>query len=252
MAKKYIDAEKLKKEIENLKIDFIKFHIGIDPELVKSYLGYRSYDNVLSLIDSLQQEETDMGEVSDGYHTFNELYYYRMLYNAAFFNLLPKKWVHKSKRHHTGEECFGGGWFIVMANLPTGQISNHYELKNWDLFKVPEKEFADEWDGHTPQEAAERLHRYLQQEQKDILILNKSDWEKQEQFRKNKKFGIPLQQEQSSLPSNLDEAANKFAVSYDQGTCDGIAQECFKAGAEWMARQMKQEKHAELLQSNRA
>jgi hypothetical protein len=36
-----------------------------------------------------------------------------------------------------------------------------------------------------------------------------------------------------SLPSNLEEAANKFAVFYDQGTCDGIAQDCFKAGAEW-------------------
>ena len=91
-----------------------------------------------------------------------------MLYNAAFFNLLPKEWVHKSKRHHTGEECFGGGWFIVMANLPTGQVSNHYELKDWDLFKVPEKEFADEWDGHTPQEAAERIKEYLQHEQQEV------------------------------------------------------------------------------------
>ena len=115
--------------------------------------------DILVWLDTLQEQ--DMGEVSDGYHTFNELYYYRMLYNAAFFNLLPREWVHKSKRHHTGEECFGGGWFIVIANLPTGQISNHYELKDWDLFKVPEKEFADEWDGHTPQEAAERLHGYL-------------------------------------------------------------------------------------------
>ena len=43
-----------------------------------------------------------------------------------------------------------------------------------------------------------------------------------------------LQQEQPSLLSNLKEAANKFAVFYDQGTCDGIAQECFKAGAELM------------------
>ena len=25
----------------------------------------------------------DMGDVSDGYHTFNELYEYRLLYNAA-------------------------------------------------------------------------------------------------------------------------------------------------------------------------
>ena len=68
-----------------------------------------------------QKEPTDKGEVSDGYHTFNELYYYRLLYNAAFFNLLPKEGVHKSKKHHDGEECFGGAWFIVMANLPTGQ-----------------------------------------------------------------------------------------------------------------------------------
>ena len=112
-----------------------------------------------------QKEPKDKGEISDGYHTFNELYRYRMLYNAAFFNLLPKEIVHKSKRHHYGEECFGGGWFIVMANLPTGQISNHYELKDWDLFQIPEKEVADEWDGHTPQEAADRLHEYLLEKQ---------------------------------------------------------------------------------------
>lgn len=103
----------------------------------------------------------DVGEISDGFHTFNELYYYRMLYNAAFFNRLPKEKVHKSKRHHTGEECFGGWGFIVMAELPTGQISNHYEMKWWDLFNIPEKEIADEWDGHTPKEAAERLYKFI-------------------------------------------------------------------------------------------
>jgi len=162
---KYIDAEKLLSEIERLN--------SLVPYGSKDRHDdglHDAYKAVKNIIDSLQQEQTDMGEVSDGYHTFNELYYYRMLYNAAFFNLLPKEWVHKSKRHHTGEECFGGGWFIVMANLPTGQISNHYKLKDWDLFHVPEKEFADEWDGHTPQEAAERLHKYLQQEQHEVNI----------------------------------------------------------------------------------
>jgi len=114
-----------------------------------------------------QGEPQDKGEISDGYHTFNELYYYRMLYNAAFFNMLPKEWVHKSKKHNDGKECFGGGWFIVMANLPTGQISNHYELKDWNLFQIPEKEVADKWDGHTPQEAADRLHKYLLEKQNE-------------------------------------------------------------------------------------
>ena len=42
-------------------------------------------------------------------------------------------------------------------------------------------------------------------------------------------------------PNDLEEAADKFAVSYDQGTCDGIAQECFIAGAKWQKEQMMEE-----------
>lgn len=103
-----------------------------------------------------------MGEISDGYHTFNELYAYRKLYNAAFFNLLPKGMAIKSKRHSDGEECFNGGWFIVQAELPTGQISNHYEMKDWDLFNIPERETANEWDGHSPKDVIVRLTEYLQ------------------------------------------------------------------------------------------
>lgn len=123
---------------------------------------------ITDLVPSITEEE--IGEISDGYHTFNELYYYRMLYNAAFLNTLA--WyqdnintfnIYKSKRHHTGEECFGGGWFIVMVDLPTGQVSNHYEMKYWDLFNIPEKEIADEWDGHTPQIAAERLRNFIEE-----------------------------------------------------------------------------------------
>ena len=124
----------------------------------------------------IRKQISDIGEFSDGYHTFNELYYYRMLYNAAFFNDLAyyDNWadgswhieydVHKSKKHSDGEDCFGGGWFIVMAELPTGQISNHYEMKYWDYFNIPEKEKANVWDGHTPKEAAERLKKFILKE----------------------------------------------------------------------------------------
>ena len=110
-------------------------------------------------------EPLDMGEVSDGYHTFNELYEYRMLYNAALFNEFAKQGlydVHKSRKHSDGEYPFGdSNWFIVMAELPTGQISNHYEMKDWDLFHVPEKEKANVWDGHTPKDVSERLRNFL-------------------------------------------------------------------------------------------
>lgn len=101
---------------------------------------------------------------SDGYHTFKELYEFRMLYNAALFN----EWamsgavpVYKSWKHSDGEPCFGGGWFVVTARLPEGQITNHYEESDWGLFKIPELPTAPEWDGHTAQDVAVRLHDYL-------------------------------------------------------------------------------------------
>lgn len=100
------------------------------------------------------------GVTSDGYHTFNELYQYRMLYNAVLFNewaYQDKFNVHKSIRHSDGELCFGGGWFIVVAELPTGQISNHYKLDHWDLFQIRPVAVPVAYDGHTPQVAAQRL-----------------------------------------------------------------------------------------------
>lgn len=114
--------------------------------------------------------------ISDGYHTFNELYEFRKMYNAVLFNewakplmeqlkyedlpecYQPKYCVHKSWKHHDGELCFGGGWFIVSAMLPTGLISNHYKAEDWDLFKIPEVDKAlYEFDGHTGQDVLARL-----------------------------------------------------------------------------------------------
>lgn len=48
-----------------------------------------------------------------------------------------------------------------MADTPYGQISNHYEMKDWDLFKIPEKEVADKWDGHTPKDVEDTLRKLI-------------------------------------------------------------------------------------------
>lgn len=125
--------------------------------------------------DLLATREAQMIEAvdentSDGYHTFKELYGFRKAYNAALFNEWAKarKYnVHKSRRHADGEECFGGGWFIVMATLPTGQISNHYELSDWELFQCDERERGDVWDGHTPQDVLDRLLALLRPQQQE-------------------------------------------------------------------------------------
>ena len=106
-------------------------------------------------------EGVKVGDVSDGYHTFDELYEFRKQYNATLFNQWYKFRrfsVHKSKKHFEGDECFGGEWFIVVAVLPEGQISNHYEMKDWDLFKIPEYDKAlFEFDGHTANDVLLRL-----------------------------------------------------------------------------------------------
>ena len=97
----------------------------------------------------------DIGEVSDGFHTFNSLYHQRLILFAALCNTYRSlSW--KSKLHHDGKVPFGGGWFVVGINTPKGQYTYHYELKDWDLFKCRELERAPEWDGHTDRDV-ERL-----------------------------------------------------------------------------------------------
>ena len=117
-----------------------------------------------------------INELSDGYHTFDELYEFRKMYNAVLFNewantpktnkqsltgtVTNEYGVHKSWRHNDGELCFGGGWFIVSAMLPTGLISNHYKAEDWDSFQIPEVEKAlYEFDGHTSEDVLNRLKK---------------------------------------------------------------------------------------------
>ena len=124
---------------------------------------FEMYNHIIELMYKLTPIELQSIDenTSDGYHTFKELYEFRKVYNAALFNEWAKSgnyFVHKSWKHHDGELCFGGGWFIVVAVLPSGQISNHYEDKDWDLFKIPETPTAMfEFDGHTPQDVLNRL-----------------------------------------------------------------------------------------------
>lgn len=105
----------------------------------------------------------DANLISDKYHTFGELYEFRKLYNAALFNAWAQVGlyeVHKSYRHNDGEKCFGSDdWFIVVAVLPGGQISNHYKACDFHLFDIP---FVSKalypFDGHTSSDVLNRLY----------------------------------------------------------------------------------------------
>lgn len=126
--------------------------------------GFQKQINYLRGSIDYFEEKLGLGLVSDGYHTHNELYGFREVLHAHAVILWQRLnyEVVKSWRHHDGEECFGGsGWFIVTAQLPTGQVSNHYPMQSWDLFKVPEVEKAPEWDGHDAETALERMRSFL-------------------------------------------------------------------------------------------
>ena len=98
----------------------------------------------------------DIGELSDGYHTFNQLYYQRMMLFAILVKQnRDKAW--KSLRHSDGELCFGGGWFIVGIDTPKGSYTYHYEDEYFDLFDCEELERGKVWDGHTEKDVIRLL-----------------------------------------------------------------------------------------------
>ena len=101
-------------------------------------------------------EIDDIGELSDGFHTFNGLYEQRMILFAALVKAYKDK-AWKSHRHEDGEYCFGGGWFIVGVDTPEGSYTYHYENKYWDMFDCADLPRAKHWDGHTEEDAETRL-----------------------------------------------------------------------------------------------
>lgn len=106
---------------------------------------------------------TPDGEVSDGYHTFGELYDHRRALTAvlamAFAQAAGADGAWRSKAHHPEDSpMFEGGYFIIGINLPTGVITYHYKLSHWDDFEaVPELEHAPKWDGAAPAATVDRL-----------------------------------------------------------------------------------------------
>ena len=115
--------------------------------------------DVLSTIpaaDVLPIPDGGIGEVSDGYHTFNGLYYQRMVLFAALVKQNKyKSW--KSLRHEDGELCFGGGWFIVGIDTPSGSYTYHYEDNFWSMFDCQELPVAKHLDGHTEKDVTRLL-----------------------------------------------------------------------------------------------
>lgn len=96
----------------------------------------------------------DAGEISDGYHTFNELYFHRMILFSVICNQnKDKAW--KSWKHADG--TMYDDYFVVGITTPEGDYTYHYYKDYWDYFDVKVLEHALKWDGHKPEDVTRLL-----------------------------------------------------------------------------------------------
>lgn len=107
----------------------------------------------------IQQSEADTNKISDGYHTFEELYNHRLALFALICELLPaESW--KTRVHSDGSVW--EDWFLVGLRYLSGeQITYHYPMEWWDKIQVHELKQAPPYDGHTPQDVLDRLSKFF-------------------------------------------------------------------------------------------
>lgn len=124
---------------------------------------------VLNANDYIKMTVPNKGGISDGYHTFDELYEHRIVNFMALCKLLwyvksksPRKvWI--SKQHSDGTAW--DGWFIMGIGYEPGeQITYHLPMSKWDeCYKIAMEILpqAPVWDGHTPADVLERLSKFI-------------------------------------------------------------------------------------------
>lgn len=109
----------------------------------------------------LKLEEVDSDTVSDGYHTFGELYKHRnVLFLALMREYTSKSWI--SEYHNDGTHY--EGWFIAGTEIGRQAMTYHMPMDLWELAEKTGAEVLEkgkEWDGHTSQDVLERIEKTI-------------------------------------------------------------------------------------------
>jgi hypothetical protein len=117
-------------------------------------------DNINSLIQDLSRAELlDPGEISDGYHTIEDLYKHR---NLLFVHLC--KQLHSSGKAEVWRSIkdangsLSKGWFLLGLHKEDGdQITYHLPIEFWNVTMFAETLDRGLWDGHTSDDVLNRL-----------------------------------------------------------------------------------------------
>lgn len=108
-------------------------------------------------IDELKSLNINVSKLSDGYHSFEELYEARCLLFIGLIRAYPdKSW--RAKRNHDGSKW--EGWFVCGIFKEKGkQITFHLPMKYWSKLDVIEThEVNPYFDGHTSKDVLKRLN----------------------------------------------------------------------------------------------
>lgn len=100
------------------------------------------------------------GDISDGYHTFNDLYAHRNQLFIALINTNSNKYTWKSKYHSDGNLAYEGYFIAGLTLNNNNDITYHLPLELWHLLECEPLDKAPTWDGHTSQDVLQRLHEF--------------------------------------------------------------------------------------------
>jgi hypothetical protein len=145
--------QEIKKAIGDGKL-FMKMDVSVLNQIIKSITNI------------------DKGAISDGFHTFADLYNHRNeLFIALCRAMMPvgtglKPW--RTKKHSDGSPAGGvpvDQWFILGLGKEEGkQMTYHLPIAKWDACEFAETlEQAPEFDFHTPQIVLDRLKEVAKQ-----------------------------------------------------------------------------------------
>lgn len=122
-------------------------------------------------------QEGNIEDISDGFHTFKELYEHRIrlwislckaVAGIATVHRITGKdhdrlKVWRSMRHDDGELAFCGEWFILGIAKEKGNVMTyHLPIEYWDECAVFSEEIERAvYDGHTSDDVLERLKSFI-------------------------------------------------------------------------------------------
>ncbi len=127
---------------------------------LKDFLEPKVLDDS-TVVKRFELVENGADLISDGYHSFGELYEHRNILYLIFLYYCKAESSWRATKHHDGTGH--DGWFIAGCYLFDRQISYHLPMNLWDYCSfLKTYEMAPvAWDGHTSQDVLQILKDYL-------------------------------------------------------------------------------------------